>query len=168
MKGLRNAKPGTYPAEPINPEELVSRAIVAEVPKPLWDTDWIVNMTNDIKFLDEHFMCEVGDYIWIQEQSRLTLKTDATDPNFKEIWVHYEDGQSRKTDLLPEEVKMLDRKIPPIMMKKRSCRFIVKVREIETIWADPEKRTRLIWVVGIERMPDAEYVLEQERRGCLK
>lgn len=169
IRGLRNMKPNTYPAVPINPEDMVSKALIAEIPRKLFEGDWLVDLDNDITFLEQHFQCSVGDYLWIRETHRLTIKTDPTDPTFKEVHVEYLDGDKRKTDLLPEEVNFDDgRKIPPIAMKKLACRFVLKVREIGVQWADTDKRTRLIWVVGIERMPDAEYLLEQERRGVLK
>lgn len=168
LKGLRNMKPNTYPAEPLDSEQMVSKALVCEIPKASWCGDFLIDLEDDKDFLEHHFQCQPGSYLWIREPHRLKIKTDATDPNFKEVWVHYDDGQSRKTTLLTDEVKHEDRHMPPIAMHKRSCRFILKVREIGVRWADPDKKTRLVWVVGIERMPDAEYVLEQERRGCLK
>lgn len=144
---------------------MVSKALVCEIPKTIWDGDWIVSMENDIKFLEKHFQSEVNDYLWIRESHKLSIK--GTDLG-REVWVEYVDGQKRKTGLLPEQVEYPDRKLPPIAMYKAACRHVLKVKEIESRWADQEKRTRLIWVVGIERVADPDYLFEQERRGCLK
>lgn len=166
LKGLKNIKPNTFPAEPIDPEQLVSKSLVQEVPRKLWEGDWLINLNDDIKFLEQHFCCGVGDYLYIREPHRLTVKTNVTDPNFKEVWVEYVDLEKRKTSLLPEEVKYPDRNMPPITMPKLACRYILKVRSIGVMWAD-DKKTRLVWVIGIERMPSAEYVLELEKRNAL-
>lgn len=144
---------------------MVSKALVCEIPKHLWESDFFVDLDNDIKFLEHHFQCKPEDYLWVRESCRLSIK--GTDLG-REVWVEYCDGQKRKTTLLPEQVEYPDRKLPPIAMHKTSCRHVLKVKEIESRWADPDKRTRLIWVVGIERVADPDYLFEQERRGCLK
>lgn len=147
---------------------MVSKALIQEIPRKLFEGDWLVDLENDIAHLEHHFQSAVGDYLWIRETHKLWIKTNPTDKDFAEVWVDYMDHEKRKTMLLPDEVSMPDRKMPPIAMKKLAARFVLKVREIGVRWLDPEKRTRLIWVVGIERMPDADYVFELEKRGALK
>jgi len=161
LKGLRNMKPNTYPAEPLNPEEMVSKAVVVEIPRKDFEGDWLIDLENDIQFLEHHFQCGVGDMLWVRESHRLHVKE-------KQVFVEYMDGERRLTSLLPGEVNFTDgRKIPPVAMKKLACRFILRVREIGVKWLDPDKRSRLVWIVGIERMADPEYVIELEKRGAL-
>lgn len=147
---------------------MVSKAIVLEIPKLLWEGDFLVDLENDIKFLEHHFQCGVNDMLWVRETHRLHIKTNPTDPEFRQVWVEYMDGETRQTTLLPEEVAFEGRKTPPIAMKKLACRFILRVKEIGVRWLDEAKKTRLVWVVGVERMPNVDYVLEQERRNALK
>ncbi len=162
LRGIKNMKPCTYPAQPMDPDQMVSKALVVEIPKKEWDSDWLVDMTNDIAFLEHHFQCGVGDYVWLREAHRLHICGG------DRVKVEYPDGEERFTTLLVEEVNFDGRKVPPVAMRKLACRHILKVREIGVRWADEAKRTRLIWVVGIERMPDAQHLLEQEKRGVLK
>lgn len=161
-------KPNTYPAEPLDTLVDVRQAVPVKIPKDIYEGDWLVDMDNDIDYLEHHFQCSVGDYLWLAEPHKLHLKTDATDPNFKEVWVDYDDAEKKKTMLLPEEVRFWDRRMPPLAMKKLASRLVFKVREIGVKWDNPEKRTQLYWIVGLERVPSADYVFELERRGALK
>ena len=144
---------------------MVSKALVCEIPKHLWESDFFVDLDNDIKFLEHHFQCNPEDFLWIRESCRLSVK--GTDLG-REVWVEYNDGQKRKTTLLPEQVEHPDRKVPPIAMYKAACRYVLRVKEIDSRWLDKDKRTKLVWVIGIERIADPDYLFEQERRGCLK
>ena len=167
LKGLRNMKPSTYPAQPIDPNQLVSKALIQEIPKNQWEGDWLINLENDIKFLEDHFVCGVGDYLWIAETHRLNLIEK--EGSAIEVWSEYMDGEKRRVMIHPDHVPFKNgRKLPPVSMRREACRFMLKVKEIETRWADPDKRTRLIWVVGIERMPDVDLILDLHKRGILQ
>ena len=140
----------------------MSKALIQEIPKSSWEGDWLINLENDIKFLEKHFVCEVGDYLWIAEAHRLNVVDD-------KVQAEYADGEKRFTTLNPDDVPLEPgRKIPPIGMLREACRFILKVREIDVQWLPKDKRTGLIWVVGIERMPDVDLILDQYKRGRLK
>lgn len=144
-------KPETYPAEPINPEDLVSKAIVSPVPKKLWEGDWCIDLTGDIEFLSRHFQSDIGDYLWIGETHRFFIKDER-------VWVEFKDGDKKQTQFYPDEVPFVDRWLPPIGMPRLATRFILKVREIDVRWTT-EKRTDLAWIVGIERMANVDSLL---------
>lgn len=160
-------KPGTYPVELSDPSLPGIAKLPITIPKREWEGDWVVNIENDIKFLAGHFHAQPGNYIWAREHHRLSIITDATDPEFEEVWCEYKDGTKKKTTLLPDELTYVDRWIPPVAMFRDACRFVLKVRDIEVMWADDEK-TRLIWAVGAEMMANPGYIFEQEKRGVLK
>lgn len=145
----------------------MSKALVQEIPNPLYQSDWLVNLEDDIKFLEHHFTCEVGDYLWIAEAHRLNKLSRDDGEQF--VQAEYMDGEKRITTLRPEDMPFdSGRKIPAIGMRRESCRFVLKVREIGVKWLDPDKRTKLVWVVAIERMPDVDLILNHYSRGILK
>lgn len=163
IKGLRNAKPSTYPIEPIDGNLLVSKALAELIPKRLWEGDWLIDKENDIGFLESHFTCGVGDYLWIAERHRLHIIDD-------KVVAEYEDGEKRPVMIPPAVVPFKNgRRIPPIGMRKEACRFILKVREIGVKWTGlKDTKNDLMWVVGIERMPDPDMIIDQHKRGLLK
>lgn len=160
-------KPGTYPVELDDPRYPAIGKIPIPIPRKHWEGDWIINMDGDIKFLASHFYANVGDYLWVRETHRFSVKTNATDPDFKEVWVEYKDGNSRKTTILPEEIPHIDRWLPPLAMLRDATRFVLKIKDIESEWANDEK-TNLIWVIGVERVVSPEYIIEMDKRGVLK
>jgi hypothetical protein len=163
LKGLRNAKPSTFPVEPIDGSLLVSKSIAELIPKRLWEGDWIIDKENDIQFLEHHFVCGVGDYLWIAERHRLNIVGDR-------VVAEYDDGEKRQVLIPPDSIPFKNgRRIPPIGMRKEACRFIVKVREIGVKWTGlDDKKTELMWVAAIERMPDPDMVIDHHKRGILK
>jgi hypothetical protein len=163
LKGLRNAKPSTYPAEPIDPTLLVSKSIAELIPKRLWEGDWVIDRENDIEFLENHFTCGVGDYLWIAEKHRLHILDDR-------VVAEYGDGEKRTVLVPPSCVPFKNgRNIPPIGMRREACRFIVRVHEVGVKWTGlGDKKTELMWVVGVERMPDPDMIIDQFKRGLLK
>lgn len=143
LRGIKNMVAGTYPAEPIDGSVEHTKALVVPIPKKQWEGDWVVDLENDIKWLDDKFVAGVGDGLYIKEKHRFHDKGE-------KITIEYQDGERRQTNKKPEDVRFTDRWLSPVCMPKWAARFVLAVQEIETRWLD-EKRTQLMWVVGVTR-----------------
>lgn len=157
LKGIRNMVPDTYPADPIKPEDLVTKAIVTPVPRDLWSGDFLVEMEDgDISWMEEHFPVGVGDYIWVREKHRYHEPKSGA-----KLVVEFADGEKHSTSLKLDDIRFFDgRWMPPLALHKRAARFVLKIKEIGVRWSD-EKKTDVLWVVGIERPSNPSYIIAE-------
>lgn len=153
LRGVRNMKADTYPAEPLLPEDLHTKALVVAVPKPLWHGDWIVDLENDISWISDKFDVDKGGMLFIKEKHRFHIKKGL-------IEVEYADGLRKETDRKEWEVRFTDRWLSPVCMPRWAARFILEVKEIETRWMD-EKRTQLAWIIGVTRKDNVDQLIKQ-------
>jgi hypothetical protein len=155
LRGIRNMKASTYPAEPIIPTDLHTKALIVPIPQKLWQGDWVIDLEDDIKFLEHHFDAQPGELLWIREKHRFNQLED-------KVEVEYNDC-TKRIPLLKIYPKFTDRWMPPMGMPRRACRFILEVKEIEARWAD-EKRTNLVWVVGVSRKDNVDEIISAVER----
>jgi hypothetical protein len=143
LLAIKNMVPDTYPVQPQDPSKPLLTQVQVPIPKQQWDSDWIVSVEDDIKWLSDKFMADVGDYMWVREAHRLHLTPEA-------VVCEYADLEKRQVPVRSDEVRWPGRKLAPLCMFKRAARYVLKIHAIDTMWAD-DKKTNLVWRVDVSR-----------------
>lgn len=153
---LKNMQPDTHPVVPIDPLLPFLAQVQVPIPPAHWNTDWIVSMEDDIKWLSDKFMADVGDYLWVRESHRLHLVGT-------KVVCEYADLERREVPVEQCEVRFDGRRMAPLCMFKRAARFVLKIHGIDTAWANPEK-TQLNWILDVSRVGDVAPLLGDESK----
>lgn len=156
LPGLLNIKPATYPAESIDPLKPHYQAMPVPIPRARWESDWIVDLEDDIHWLASHYHTQPGSFLYIQELHKFTsVTTVGADGGVDVVWVEYKNGGDRATTISPDRIKFFDRWLPPIGMLRDAARLVFGVEKVTVSWLN-EKRTDLYWNVQLVRHPSPE------------
>lgn len=152
---LRNMQPETHPVQAVDPNRPCLNQIKIPIPKDQWNSDWLVSLEDDISWLADKFMADVGECIWIRETHRLHIQGNS-------VVCEYEDLEKRVVPVEPHQVRFDGRRMAPLCMLRMACRYVLKIHNIKVEWTD-EKRTDLVWTIDVSRVGNVEEVLRSDK-----
>lgn len=156
LLAIRNMVPDSFPVQPLESGKALLTQVQIPIPPGLWNTDWIVNLSDDIKWLNDRSASDVGDGLWVRETHRYLL-------DWPKVICEYADLEKRAVPIDPCEVRFPERKMAPLCMFKRSARYVLKIHTIDTAWTD-EKKTALVWKMDVSRVGNVEELLKDETK----
>lgn len=156
MLAIRNMAPDSYPVQPIESGKPLLTQVTIPIPSALWSSDWLVDLANDITWLNDKSASDVGDGLWVRETHRYLL-------DGSNVICEYPDLEKRIVPVEQHEVRFPERRLAPLCMFKRAARYVLKIHSIDTVWADL-KRTALVWRMDVSRVGSVEELLKDESK----
>jgi hypothetical protein len=153
IPAIRNTMPDTFPPESIDPALPPFGVVRIPIPQTYWQGDWVVDIENDIKWLNDKFNVGVGDYLWVREPHQYLLGENDS------VICVYPDLEKRYVGLKHEDVRFPERKMPPVCMRKQASRYVLKIHDIDTVWN--ENKTQLMWDIKVSRVGDFSQLLKE-------